>query len=342
MKQVLFIIFLSLGLPGINQGQIVCIQCFDQNEPISPQAVNRLQNGGFEENNCVPGWLNGSYCPNSAMYNCDIAHWTCTGGGAQSYPSIFDSTLCLIPQGQFAAYFGNGNAFACVDQSFDTSCLQRKLCTVSGFPQGFPTTLPGYGGPGGVSLEQTVSGLTIGEQYVLEFWAGGEPLQGLLSAPGIFAVDIGFGKSYLNCKPTGGTQFRIGTVYLIRFIASATTHSIKFTNWGHTCIDCTELVIDNVSVYSLNELSGSIGDCMTGLEETSANDVSIYPNPASSEIEVKGMEEVHILKLMDSAGRLLPVHVLNNKMDVTLLPAGVYYIMIVNGKNSFVKKVVKL
>jgi hypothetical protein len=342
MKRVLFFFFLSFGLSRITQSQIVCIQCFDQNDPISPLAVNRLQNGGFEETNCIPGWLSGVYCPNSDLYNCDIAHWTCTGGGAQSYPSIFDSTLCLIPQGLYAAYFGNGNAFACVDQSFDTSCLERKLCTVAGFPAGFPTTLPGYGGPGGVSLEQTVSGLTIGEQYVLEFWAGGEPLQGLLSAPGIFAVDVGFGKSYLNCKPTGGNQFRIGTVYLIRFIASAASHTIKFTNWGHTCIDCTELVIDNVSIYTLAELSGSIEDCMTGLEEVSPNEVSIYPNPAIGEIEVKGMEEDYILKLMDAGGRLLPVNVLNNKMDVTLLPAGIYYIMIVNRKDTMVKMLVKL
>src|SRR4030095_6022844 len=209
MKKLLAVGSFLLFVTSIS-AQLECIQCFRQNNPLSPGAANRMLNGSFEQHTCTPSWLMHSYCPNSSLYDCDIDSWTCTGGGQSSYPVIFDNTLSLIPDGNFAAYFGNGNCFVCVDMSFDTSCLVRTGCTVSGFKPGLPTTLDGYGGPGGVSLQQTVNNITVGETYVLEFWAGGEPLQGLLLSPGIFEIDVGFGKTYLSCRPTEKTPGSTG------------------------------------------------------------------------------------------------------------------------------------
>jgi hypothetical protein len=181
MKTLSLILLCQICLFPLCSGQVLCVQCFDQNDEISPGANNLVMNGGFENTDCSPGWLTGSYCPNSTLYNCDLDHWICTGGDMQSYPSVFDTTLSLVPGGHNAVYFGNGNAFTCSDFWNDFSCLVYESCTVSGFRPGYPRSLPGYGEQTGVSLEQTVSGLTVGHTYVLEFWAGGEPLDGLLS-----------------------------------------------------------------------------------------------------------------------------------------------------------------
>jgi PKD repeat protein len=128
-------------------------------------------------------------------------------------------------------------------------------------PPGYPTNDPGYGGSNGVSIEQTVSGLIAGATYVLEFWAGGEPQAHGWQDPGVFAVDIGFGYTYLRNKPT--CPGCIGTTYIIVFNATSASHTLKFTNWGHICIPCTELILDNVRLFTLAEISPSVPSCVT-------------------------------------------------------------------------------
>ncbi|HUR30332.1 MAG TPA: T9SS type A sorting domain-containing protein [Saprospiraceae bacterium] len=344
MKNLLLIPLFHLVILIDGYSQVTCIQCFDQNDAISPGASNHIQNGGFETSNCIPGWLNSSYCPNSNFYDCDIANWVCSGGGEFSYPSIFDSTLCLIPEGLHAAYFGNGNCFVCVDLMFDTTCLVRESCTVSGFPSGFPTTLDGYGGPAGVSLGQVVNGLTIGESYVLEFWAGGEPLNGLLLEQGIFAVDVGFGKTYLTCKPTDNTSSSKGTVYLIHFDATAASTTIKFTNWGHMCGDCTELVIDNVSLYTLAELANGVEDCNTAIGIIPENNfLTVYPNPSTDMIWIDGIETQDFsVRILSATGKPIQTLSVQNQLDVSYLIPGVYFLIFEKENETIWRRMVKL
>ena len=344
MKSLFIAGLIQFSLLATSTAQIVCIECFNQNEPISPGATNLILNGGFEATDCTPGWLDGSWCPSSNLYNCDIESWRCVGGGVNSYPVIFDTTLSLVPEGQYAAYFGNGNAFMCMPFSFDTSCIQRDNCTVSGFPPGFPTTLDGYGGPDGVSLEQTIDNLVGDESYVLEFWAGGEPLQELLLEDGVFAVDVGFGKTYLTSRPTTHNSGDVGTVFLIRFIASSPTHTITFTNWGHMCSDCTELVLDNVRLYTEAELSAEIGECTTSVEGQADDDQSIlYPNPADDMIFIGDIEnEDYDVMLFDANGRAMDVMLQGNSMDIGSLAKGIYILILHNGHKEIVKRIVRL
>lgn len=344
MKNLFFSGLFYFACISFPSAQIECIQCFSRMDPISPDAVNLIQNGGFEHHNCIPAWFQGSYCPSSNLYNCDIDAWRCIGGGTNSYPIIFDSTLSLIPEGEFAAYFGNGNAFVCAEFSFDTSCIVREGCTVSGFPTGFPTTLDGYGGPEGVSLEQTVDGFVVGETYILEFWAGGEPLQGLLLAPGVFAIDIGFGKTYLTCQPTVHNEGPPGTTYLIRFMATSPTHTITFTNWGHMCIDCTELVIDNVRLYTLAELAPPFQECVTSTIVSSAlDDLVIFPNPAENVINVHTPNitdyNIHVL---NSQGIIVIEQRSGTELDLTGLQSGVYFLRLKTANGFSVKRIVKI
>lgn len=206
-------------------------------------------NGSFEFGSCLAGEY---FCPNSLLYVCDNSNWLCTGGGNYTYAQILDDSFSAVSDGLYAAYLGNSFSQTCSTVIADTSCLITMGCTVTGIPSGYPTHDPGYGGNLGVSLSQAVQGLTIGNSYTLEFWAGGEPY----IDPGIFALDLGFGNIFLRCKPT--TPSAIGTRYAIQFYALATTHTIKFTNWGHSCESCSEVILDDVKLYPSTGIPSNI------------------------------------------------------------------------------------
>jgi len=236
--------------------QIICIYCFDQNDSISQNVNNLILNGGFENTTCTS--VADQYCPNSASYNCDILNWTCTGGVASTYACIVDTGFySTLVEGTHLAYFGNSFCHACSPLTNDTICLTDSGCTVTGIPAGYPDNTGG-GGNVGVNLEQTVNGLIIGNTYVLEFWTGGE-WPATYPNRGLFAVDIGFGKTFLRNKPYHTPL--ISTRFIIEFNAVATSTTIKFTNWGHICSDCTELMLDDVRLYTLAELSPVVPPC---------------------------------------------------------------------------------
>lgn len=264
MKKILLLLFIHLSCQcTLSSGQILCIMCYDQNDSISSNVNNLLLNGSFENSNCASGYILDVFCPNSGYYSCDLDNWTCTGGGSQTYVCVFDSTpttRSTLVDGYYAVYMGNYFCSPCNNTIGDTSCFTMTDCELSGIPPGFPTHDPTYGGNVGVSIEQTVNGLTIGNTYVLEFWVGGESNTNIFVDPGMFAVDVGFGNSLLRCHQTPyGTG--VGTRYIIEFNAVATSHTIKFTSWGHVCYSCTEAVLDQVRLYTIAELSPSIPPC---------------------------------------------------------------------------------
>ena len=253
MKTLLLLAALSLAFCKNSTGQILCILCYDQNDSISSGVNNLLLNGSFE-NGCG---INGFFCPQSYYYSCNLTNWTCTGG-SDTYANIYDGSSTVVAEGTKAAYFGNAFCQICSSIAEDLSCLNDVDCTVTGIPSGYPYNSVNYGGVNGISIKQTVTGLTIGSTYILEFWAGGENFGSFPNA-GVFAVDVGFGDTLLHCKPTAPGA--IGTTYIIEFKATSSTHTIKFTNWGHICSLCTELILDNVRLYTLAELSSTVPSC---------------------------------------------------------------------------------
>ena len=264
MKKKHLIFFAAILLFRLqSSAQILCIMCYDQNDSISTGVNNLLLNGSFENSNCSSGYILDVFCPNSSYYSCDLTNWTCTGGGSSTYVCVFDSvpgTRSTLVDGLYAVYMGNYFCAPCSFTTGDTSCFTMTDCELSGIPAGFPTHDPTYGGNVGVSIEQTVNGLSIGNTYVLEFWVGGETNGNIFIDPGMFAVDVGFGNTMLRCHQTP-YGIGVGTRYIIEFNATSTSHTIKFTSWGHVCYSCTEAVIDQVRLYTIAELSPSIPPC---------------------------------------------------------------------------------
>lgn len=235
---------LIVTLMGLAKGltaQVSCINCFHQNEAVNPGQVNLITNPSFETNTCAGNF--GFFCVTSTSYSCDLTGWTCTGGGPSTYAQLFSEFNSTVPDGAVAAYLGNSFTQCCSGTVDDTTCLVFEGCTVTGIPEGFPMNASDFGGANGVTLAQTVTGLTVGTQYTLDFWTGGESFP----EPGVFGLDVGFGTTFLQCLPT--PPGAIGTRFVVTFQAVATSHTIKFRNWGHISSIATEVVIDDVRLY---------------------------------------------------------------------------------------------
>lgn len=285
MKKITIVLLLLIAFSNSAGAQIICIYCYDQNAPVSTGVTNLISNGGFENHNCIPqNWFNSSYCPNSNYYNCTINNWTCTNGGPSTYADIVTNIYSHVPEGTFACYMGNHYCYACAGGTMgDTSCIVNLGCTAGGIAPGFPISEPTYGAALGLSLEQTVTGLTTGNIYVLEFWAGGE----VQPYDGMFALDIGFGDTLLRCKssPPGGG---IGRRYIVEFLASSSSHTFKFTNWGHINNQATEVILDDVMLYTIGELSPAVPVCPLAISDKNnrVEDV-VYPNPFGDKLSFR-------------------------------------------------------
>ncbi len=349
MKKHLLLFVLSFMIIKLCSAQLLCVQCFQQNDSIGVGvgANNLIVNGGFETTTCAVS-CTGVYCPASSTNNCSIANWLCTGGGTLTYACVYDSAHFFVEQGTRSVYFGNSYSNACSGNSAstfpnnDTACFNYSGCTVSGIPAGFPLSGPNYGNATGLSISQTVNGLTIGNTYVLEFWAGGE-YQGWFSKKGIFAVDVGFGNTFLTCKLTP-QHTGIGTRYIIEFKATATSHIIKFTNWGHVCGTCTELNLDDVRLYTPAHLPPTVTTCTLGMDDVSAeeNSITVYPNPANDVLTIKGIkDETSSFKIYDVLGQLVSQSIITTQqstINISQLSKGIYMYEISGKKGKFVKE----
>lgn len=342
----------SFLLPASAKAQILCITCYSQNDSISDNVNNLLLNGGFENHNCTPNANSSTFCPNSSNYQCDIINWTCTGGGINTYSIIVtQGSISYVPEGIYAPYFGNNFAYTCSPVLYDTSCLNKILCVSVPPPVGFPYSKVDYGDTLGISLQQTVTGLIIGNTYVLEFWVGGEASSSsAFPFDGLFAVDIGFGKTFLRnhkAEPVTG----IGKVFIIQFNATSTSHTIKFTNWGHICFSCTELVLDNVRLYTLAELDASVAPCYLSADnlQPPTSNLVLSPNPAKDILNISlnspnSPNYPITLSVIDIMGKQIfttRTTTENCKLQTVNFPKGMYFVNIVGEKINEVAKFVK-
>ncbi len=350
LKLILVLLILHSSFFTLHS-QVLCIYCYDQNDSIMHGGNNLILNGGFENSNCIPNHgstsSHTSFCPNSIGHSCDIANWICTGGGSQTYACIYDSNYSNIIEGTRAAYFGNYYANSCSSIFGDTSCLNNVDCSITGINSGYPHSRDsGYGGTIGISLKQTVTGLIIGNIYVLEFWAGGEG-GGNYPIKGLFAVDVGFGDTLLRNNSTSSFIYdSIGKRYIVEFKATSTSHTIKFTNWGHICSHCTELVLDDVRLYTLAQASPPVPDCsITGItESTPPPTPSIFPNPATHAVTITtNNQSPSEVILYDITGRKLLHQPFtgSTSLNIETLAKGIYLVEISNEKERVIRKVVK-
>lgn len=311
--------FLAILGCSLAHAQILCVNCYEQNEALSSSGPELITNGSFEISDCTPFPLeiNDIFCPASANYACDLQDWTCTGGGSSTYTQLMGSSISTVPDGDVAAYFGNGFCHTCDTGSTDTSCVQMDDCIVVGLPSGFPVNAPEYGGELGVSLSQTVTGLLPSTPYVLDFWAGGED-DGNLWTDGLFAVDVGYGDVFLRCKPTHAGD--IGRRFQVIFNANTPSHTIKFTNWGHLDFGITELILDDVRLHAAPPVPCT--SMAVSPEQGQAQRLHLFDQHVV--VDARGFARASVT-IADMAGRILLVQAVTGIQRISLahLPAGI-------------------
>ena len=69
--------------------------------------------------------------------------------------------------------------------------------------------------------------------------------------------------------------------------------------------------------------------------------ISIYPNPASDIVSIKGIENINSIKVYSVLGALEKEVFNTNQIDISELSSGVHLIQIDNG-TVFTKRIIKL
>ena len=76
-------------------------------------------------------------------------------------------------------------------------------------------------------------------------------------------------------------------------------------------------------------------DIGLAVNHNTLSEFSVFPNPASTEIHVKGTQEVEVVDVYSTSGQKIQSH-RQSTVDISMLPRGVYFLQ-VNGSSSFYK-----
>jgi hypothetical protein len=93
-------------------------------------------------------------------------------------------------------------------------------------------------------------------------------------------------------------------------------------------------------IVNTNVLSVTVG-LTTGIVTINEQSVILYPNPANSVLYLSGVENANV-SIFDISGRnVLNQLNVNEQVDISVLPKGLYTVKIENGKESITRKLIK-
>ena len=81
----------------------------------------------------------------------------------------------------------------------------------------------------------------------------------------------------------------------------------------------------------------------SGLAQYETNGISIFPNPASSQLHIRTDQLIDQMYVRDLGGKQLltaAAHGLNHTIDTSMLPSGIYIAEFRNGNNRIFKRFV--
>ncbi|MDR2840372.1 MAG: leucine-rich repeat protein, partial [Paludibacter sp.] len=102
----------------------------------------------------------------------------------------------------------------------------------------------------------------------------------------------------------------------------------------------------NALNISITALQAALDDCLnqTGIEQIMTADVEIYPNPTETEIFIRSEQAIEKVDILDIAGRTIMNNAqltINNAINISALPQGVYFAKIFIDGQSITKKIIK-
>ncbi len=83
-------------------------------------------------------------------------------------------------------------------------------------------------------------------------------------------------------------------------------------------------------------------DEIVGIEDLEVLQIEVYPNPTAGIIEIQGIAADQI-DLIDIHGKLLSIEKLsNNKVDISTLPIGIYFLKLTVDDQIVTKRIIKI
>ena len=81
--------------------------------------------------------------------------------------------------------------------------------------------------------------------------------------------------------------------------------------------------------------------CSVDINNADNSRISIFPNPSIGIFNLEGVLNKAVINIVNIYGQIIPVKVLNSKIDLSSHPDGIYFIQIVNTeKNVYSKKLI--
>ena len=107
---------------------------------------------------------------------------------------------------------------------------------------------------------------------------------------------------------------------------------------------------DNIVVLTVTDEYGNSSSCEStvtveagmSLVDNSLSNISLFPNPSSSFVFIRGTDHANLkIVVFDITGKKVTNKITNNKIDISLLEKGVYFVNISNGINTSLHKIIK-
>jgi len=150
-----------------------------------------------------------------------------------------------------------------------------------------------------------------------------------------------FGDAYINPGwENPGDEFPEGNSYIgVTFKLGANKH------YGWLRVNSASGVItllDDAYNTTPNEAINA-GQQVLAIEEyNNTMKASYYPNPTRDFVSIKSEQIIEEAYLIDILGKITPINVSSNKVNISTVPSGVYFLHNRAGKNTAIKKIVKL
>lgn len=190
-------------------------------------------------------------------------------------------------------------------------------------------------------LYQKVEGLTIGLQYTFSVDSRSEAM-GTPSEVYMLNTEIA---DEVGINANAGADLSVdGFFNITNDFDTFTTNTLTFTATNTFVVvyirslnsvdDATEVFYDNFSLV----------EGVLSVDDFSTSNVKIYPNPANDFINIESnVNEITEVALYDILGKkvLSQNKLTNNRLDISNLTRGVYFIKINSNGNSITKKIIK-
>ncbi len=246
----------------------------------------------------------------------------------------------------YATFFGEGASSPDADHLEAGTCrfdengiLYHAACASCGGSQGFPTTPGAYSN----TNNSNSSGVYGCNAAVFKMDLSAMPYTGSLNA-------VGSG----NCVPATFSFYSAGGFFSNLSWNFGDGSTSNQPNPTHTytlagTYTITLTVFDSIGVCGFidsTQLSITIINCPTGVEELSVESISTYPNPTSGLITISHPSDAGEIMLNDVLGRCLfkTVAVPGSKttsMYLSSAPSGIYFLQVRSEHGVAIKKVIK-